>query len=57
MICFSHDPVYVTALQTLLLARSPVFAAMFTGGLADKKERPVIEIPDVEPEAFKETLR
>ena len=48
---------YITALQTLLLARSPVFAAMFAGDLAQEKERPLIEVDDVEPEAFKEMLR
>ena len=51
------EPVHVPALQTLLLARSPVFAAMFTGDLAEKKNRPVIHIDDVEPHIFKEMLR
>ena len=48
---------YVPALQTLLLARSPVFEAMFTGDLAEKKGKPVITIDDVEPGAFKEMLK
>ena len=47
----------IPALQTLLLARSPVFAAMFKGDLAEKKDGPVIHINDVEPESFKEMLR
>ena len=55
--CFRQEPLYLTALQTLLVARSPVFYAMFTGELAEKKERPVIEIDDIDPDAFKEMLR
>ena len=51
------EPVHVPALQTLLLARSPVFAAMFTGDLAEKNNRPVIQIDDIEPHGFKEMLR
>ena len=50
------ESVHIPALQTLLLARSPVFAAMFTGDLAEKN-RPVIHIDDVEPHSFKEMLR
>ena len=51
------EPVHIPALQTLLLARSPVFAAMFTRDLAEKEDRPVIHIDDVEPHSFKEMLR
>ena len=63
---FIHSPLCVVvmnqcirihALQTLLLARSPVFAAMFAGDLAEKTDRPVIHIDDVEPHSFKEMLR
>ena len=54
---FSEDPVHISALQTLLLARSPVFYAMFAGDLAEKTEKPVIEVNDIEPEAFREMLR
>ena len=54
---FSEDLVHISALQTLLLARSPVFYAMFAGELAEKTEKPVIEVNDIEPEAFKEMLR
>ena len=56
-LCYSEDPVHITALQTLLLARSPVFYAMFAGELAEKTEKPVIEVNDIEPEAFREMLR
>ena len=55
--CCRKEAVHIPAHQTLLLARSPVFAAMFTGDLAEKKGRPVIKIDDVEPESFKEMLR
>ena len=48
---------HVPALQTLLLARSPVFAAMFTGDLAEKTNSPLIHIDDVDPQSFKEMLR
>ena len=51
------EPVHVPAHKTLLLARSPVFAAMFTGDLAEKTDRLVIHIDDVEPHSFKEMLR
>ena len=57
LMCCRKEPVHIPAHQTLLLARSPVFAAMFTGGLAEKTERPVIHIDDVEPQSFKEMLR
>ena len=57
LLYYRQEPVYITALQTLLLARSPVFAAMFAGDLAQKKERPVTEVDDVEPEAFREMVR
>ena len=45
------------ALKTLLLARSPVFCAMFTGGLTDNRAAALINIDDVDPEAFNELLR
>ena len=54
---FSEDPVHISALQTLLLARSPVFYTMFAGELSKKKDKPVIEVNDIEPEAFREMLR
>ena len=57
IICCRKEPVHIPALQTLLLARSPVFAAMFTGDLAEKTNKPVIHIDDVEPQSFKEMLR
>ena len=57
LLFYSQNPENITTLQTLLLARSPVFAAMFAGDLAQKKERPVIEVDDVDPDAFKEMLR
>ena len=55
--CCRKEVVHIPALQTLLLARSPVFAAMFTGDLAEKKDKPVIPVDDVEPESFKEMLK
>ena len=54
---YSEDPIHISALKTLLLARSPVFHAMFTGELAEKTEKSVIEVNDIEPEAFREMLR
>ena len=47
--------VVVRALKTLLFARSSVFFAMFCGEMADQRE--VIEITDVDPNAFKELIR
>ena len=54
---YSEDPIHISALKTLLLARSPVFYAMFAGELAEKGENPVIEVNDIEPQAFREMLR
>ena len=55
---FSEEAVYIHAVQALLLIRSPVFFSMFTGELAVHTEQPpVIDVPDIEPEAFKEMLR
>ena len=52
---FRDEPVYIRALKTVLLARSTVFEAMFTGELADHRE--VITVTDVEPEAFRQMIR
>ena len=52
---FRDEPVYICALKTVLISRSSVFEAMFTGKLADNRE--VIPVTDVEPEAFRQMIR
>ena len=53
----SQKPVSISAHRLLIVARSPVFAAMFCGDLAEQTQNPVIAIDDVEPGAFKQMLR
>ena len=58
MCCRCEEEVYIPALQTLLLARSPVFSAMFSGSMSNKKDdQLIIDLPDVEPDAFKQLIR
>lgn len=42
--------------RLILAMSSPVFEAMFYGGMAEKSDKP-IEILDVQPEAFKALLQ
>ena len=44
------------ALRAHLLARSPVFEAMFTGELAEDRDGPPIKVDDIDPEAFRQLL-
>lgn len=49
----------VEAHRYMLLSRSPVFFAMFCGGMkeSDITNRNVIEIPDTSPQVFKAMLK
>lgn len=46
----------ICAHKFMLIARSPVFFAMFCGDLAENSSHP-ITVPDVEPSAFQQMLR
>ena len=58
-----HSPdgatVDIPAHKYVLIARSPVFEALFCGGFSDPSSADCgkVEISDVEPEAFRELLK
>jgi hypothetical protein len=56
-VCFREKTEEVTALRLLLLARSPVFSSMFGGNFSEATDRTPIDVPDVDPEAFKASIR
>jgi hypothetical protein len=49
----------IPALRLLCLARSPVFFAMFAGGLAQPLDKPIHDIHDdyADPQAFRQMVR
>ena len=54
IMCFSQTR-HIKALKSLLVVRSSVFEKMFCGGLPEMMD--VIDVMDIEPEAFYEMLR
>lgn len=63
-VCFEVGPrdektATIRAHRYMLIARSPVFEAMFTNGMSESKRGPEekIRIEDVEPWIFKKLLR